>query len=90
MRFMTKTTKIKSLTLVQATYRRIRLIQSCMGYDLLLPLPHGGESVDDEVVITSWTKQQAVEALAKETRELLEEVEVSFRADEDIVMVEAI
>lgn len=36
---LTMSTVVKTTSLVHATYRRIRLVQACMGYDLLLPLP---------------------------------------------------
>ncbi|KAG1862719.1 hypothetical protein DFJ58DRAFT_869677, partial [Suillus subalutaceus] len=38
-RMLTMSTVVKTTSLVRATYRRIRLVQACMGYDLLLPLP---------------------------------------------------
>ncbi|KAG2363688.1 hypothetical protein BDR07DRAFT_1375622 [Suillus spraguei] len=38
-RMLTMSTVVKTTSLVHATYRRIRLVQACMGYDLLLPLP---------------------------------------------------
>ncbi|KAG2069190.1 hypothetical protein BDR04DRAFT_721913 [Suillus decipiens] len=38
-RMLTMSTVVKTASLVHATYRRIRLVQACMGYDLLLPLP---------------------------------------------------
>ncbi|KAF9467893.1 hypothetical protein BDZ94DRAFT_914598 [Collybia nuda] len=44
----TTTTKIKSLTLVRATYKRIRTVQTCMGYETLLPMPNNHEMDADE------------------------------------------
>ncbi|KAG2154177.1 uncharacterized protein EDB93DRAFT_1269271 [Suillus bovinus] len=38
-RMLTMSTVVKTSYLVRATYRRIRLVQACMGYNLLLPLP---------------------------------------------------
>ncbi|KAG0706951.1 hypothetical protein DFH29DRAFT_96804 [Suillus ampliporus] len=38
-RMLTISTVVKTGSLVRATYRRVRLVQACMGYDLLLPLP---------------------------------------------------
>lgn len=38
-RMLTMLTVVKTSSLVRATYRRIRLVQVCMGYNLLLPLP---------------------------------------------------
>ena len=71
MSFAAKTVKIKSPLLVRATYRKIRVVQTYMGYHNILPLPH--ESMDDEVVLSSWTKYEALEAIKNETDELIEE-----------------
>jgi len=38
-RMLAMSTVVKTGHLVHATYRRVRLVQACMGYDLLLPLP---------------------------------------------------
>jgi hypothetical protein len=38
-RMLMMSTVVKTTSLVHATYRRIRYVQACMGYDLLLPLP---------------------------------------------------
>lgn len=38
-RMLTMSTVVKTSSLVRATYRRIRLVQVCMGYNVLLPLP---------------------------------------------------
>jgi Protein UNC80 len=74
---MATATKIKSLTLVRATYRRIRIVQRYMGYEPLLPMPHSHEMDADEVFPTSWTRKQALDAILQETRELMEEFEES-------------
>ncbi|KAF8635387.1 hypothetical protein AX15_000390 [Amanita polypyramis BW_CC] len=75
MSLVTKTVKIKSTSLIRATYRRIRVVQTYMGYRDILPLPyHEGMDVDrDEVVLSSWTKYQALEVIKKEMSELIEE-----------------
>lgn len=87
---MAKTTKIKSLALVRATYRRIRTVQSSMGYDVLLPMPHGNEMSAGEAFTTTWTKHQALEAVVRETKELMEEFEESFaHSESDGVLVGA-
>ncbi|KAF8155551.1 hypothetical protein B0H34DRAFT_751522 [Crassisporium funariophilum] len=88
-----KATRIKSLMLIQETYRRIRGVQAFLGYSLLLPLPGSSgsalqSSIDEDAALETWTRQQALEAIAKETKELLEEFEQSFGLDEDSVMVE--
>lgn len=84
------TTKIKSLTLVRATYRRIRTVQTCMGYETLLPMPHSHEMDADEVFTTTWTRKQALDAIIQETKDLMEEFEESDRSLEDEgVMVES-
>lgn len=79
MRLMTRSTKVKSLSLIRATYKRIRTVQTCMGYhSTLLPLPHGSESVDEEdVAVTVWSSQKALRVVLDETRQLLEEFEES-------------
>ncbi|KAF5379141.1 hypothetical protein D9615_005965 [Tricholomella constricta] len=80
---MAATTKIKSLALVRATYSRIRTVQSCMGYDALLPMPLSQEMDVDEVLTATWTRKDALDAIVKETQELLEEFEESDRSLED-------
>jgi len=76
---ITKAVKVKSTSLIRATYRRIRLVQSYMGYHNLLPLPyHEGMDADiDEVVPSSWTKYQALKAIQNEVNELLNEFDES-------------
>jgi hypothetical protein len=75
----------KSLTVTSAfitreTHRRIRLVQSCLGYDFRLLSPQlDDERQDTDVVI--WTKRDAIEAVIKETKELIDGFEDSYRAD---------
>ena len=84
-------TKIKSLTLVQATYRRIRTVQRYMGYEPLLPMPHNHEMDADEVFPTAWTRKQALDAIVQETRELMKEFEESDRVlDDGVALVDPI
>ena len=92
-----KTTKIKSLKLIQETYKRVRAVQMFMGYDLLLPIPgmggiSGGSAKerekDDEATLETWTKARALAAISRETNDLLEEFEETFGIDEDSVMVD--
>jgi hypothetical protein len=82
-----RATKIKSVKLVEGTYRRIRGVQALMGYDLLLPLPYNWsrrvlkeddqdeEEDGSEVALQSWTKSQALANISQETKDLLEEFE---------------
>ncbi|KAF8965019.1 hypothetical protein BDZ97DRAFT_1813196 [Flammula alnicola] len=89
-----KATRIKSLKLIQETYRRIRGVQAFMGYDLLLPVPGMGinaastKDKDDDAAPETWTRPQALAAIVKETKDLLEEFEESFGLDEDSVLVD--
>lgn len=80
MRTAIKTTKIKSLSLIKATYRRVRGVQSFMGYDVLIPLPPTvPEAQDDsDSILRAWTKNDAIQAILQETKELMEEFEESF------------
>ncbi|KAJ3513514.1 hypothetical protein NLJ89_g2905 [Agrocybe chaxingu] len=88
-------TKIKSIRLIQETYRRIRCVQTFMGYDLLLPMPSVGMAIKDkdgdaEATLGSWTKAEALAAIVAEMKDLLEEFEESLEVEdlEDSVMVE--
>ncbi|KAH7923448.1 hypothetical protein BV22DRAFT_1015390 [Leucogyrophana mollusca] len=86
-RQLTKSATVKSPSLVRATYRRIRLVQTCMGYDLLLPMP--SNSGDEETFngMKAWTKREAIEAVIQETKELSEEFADTWREVEDDVVV---
>jgi len=90
---LNKTAIIKSFPLVLATYKRIRLVQTCMGYDNLLPLPTEGSSLhidDDPGNTRAWTKKQAMEAVVRETRELMVEFEEPWReVEDDVVLIDA-
>lgn len=91
---LNKTATIKSVPLVLTTYQRIRLVQTCMGYDTLLPLPTAaaeGLLGDDDVANTrAWTKKQAVAALIAEIRELMVEFEEPWReVEDDVVLIDA-
>ncbi|RXW21230.1 hypothetical protein EST38_g4623 [Candolleomyces aberdarensis] len=86
-RDLIRSTKVKSIKLVEGTYRRIRGVQALMGYDLLLPLPRGqplpgeDDEEDDEVVLKTWTRSQALTAVGQETKDLLEEFEYWMNAE---------
>ncbi|KAL1746036.1 hypothetical protein HDZ31DRAFT_81537 [Schizophyllum fasciatum] len=76
-------TRIGSLALVRATYERIRVVQSALGYDEVLPMP--GEGEEGEVQVTTWTRAQALDAISKETRFLIEEFDETF-GDETVLV----
>ncbi|KAF5359637.1 hypothetical protein D9756_003121 [Leucocoprinus leucothites] len=88
-RLMGQSTKIKSSTLVKATYRRIRAVQTFMGYDALLPLPSGNVGLGisglgmetDEVSFVTWTKRTALEAILNEMKQLEEEFEETINIE---------
>ncbi|KDR72729.1 hypothetical protein GALMADRAFT_228996 [Galerina marginata CBS 339.88] len=96
------TTTIKSPKLIQETYRRIRAVQDFMGYDLLLPMPEVGVSVSvsasgilpsmsvgrDNATLETWSRQQALAVIMKETEDILEEFEEGFELDGGSVMVD--
>ncbi|KAF7319127.1 RRM domain-containing protein [Mycena chlorophos] len=86
MRSFAKSTKVRSLALVHATYRRVRLVQTAMGYDNeLLP---GTEMLAEDAVPT-WTQAQAIECVVHETKAIMEEFEEAFwSAADDIVVVD--
>lgn len=92
-RLLNKTAMIKSRPLILATYKRIRLVQTCMGYDDLLPLPSIEGSLDiedDPGSVRAWTKLQAMESVIKETRELMVEFEEPWReVEDDVVLIDA-
>jgi hypothetical protein len=91
-RLLNKTATIKSMSLVLATYRRIRLVQAAMGYDTLLPLPsvESGVDFDDPANLKAWTKKQAMDAVIKEMRELMIEFEEPWReVENDVVLIDA-
>ncbi|KAG2341629.1 hypothetical protein BDR05DRAFT_935988 [Suillus weaverae] len=70
-RMLTISMVVKTTSLVRATYRRIRLVQACMGYNLLLPLPAAFEShMPAAFEKRKWTIKQAVDALVDEMHDL--------------------
>ncbi|KAF9010224.1 hypothetical protein BDQ17DRAFT_1235125 [Cyathus striatus] len=77
-----KSPKIRSLSLMNTTYQRIRCIQTFMGYE-----PFSLGSMGSEPgVMPMWTKRQALNAIEEETKQLVEEFEEIF--NEDSVLVE--
>ncbi|KAG6885183.1 hypothetical protein C0993_005090 [Termitomyces sp. T159_Od127] len=80
---MTTTTRIKSVALARATYKRIRTVQKSMGYENLLPMPQNQESDGDDVFTTMWTQKEVLDAITKETDQLVEEFEKLARSLQD-------
>jgi hypothetical protein len=77
-----KVLTVTSAFLTRETHRRICLVQSCLGYDFRLLSPQlDDERQDTDVVI--WTKRDAIEAVIKETKELIDGFEESYRAEEN-------
>lgn len=86
-----KSSTIQSSQLVHATYRRIRLVQASMGYDLLLPLPEEVEPGEEFDAIKAWTKRQAIDALVREMEDLAQEFSRTledFGGDDSMVIVQ--
>jgi hypothetical protein len=70
--------RIKSETLIAATYRRICLVMRCLGYDAS-SIPFAENNSDQMSEGVMWTKKQAIKAIERETKELeLEFEEASF------------
>jgi len=68
------------------------VVQTFMGYDTLLPLPsvEGGVEINDPASTKAWSKRQAVDAVVKETRELMIEFEEPWReVEKDVVLIDA-
>jgi hypothetical protein len=73
---LVNSTVIKSITLIRETFRRIRLVQNCLGYSVFLPYPDGEprySAEQDEHEISSWTKAKALQSIVVETKQLMEE-----------------
>jgi len=73
---LANSTVIKSIVLINETVKRVRLVQSCLGYNILLPYPEGGCGYtveEDEVDISGWTKAKALQRLMDETKQLVDE-----------------
>jgi hypothetical protein len=89
---LNKTAIIRSMPLVLATYRRIRLVQTYMGYGTLLPLPNleAGVDSDDPAGTKAWSKKEAMDAMVKEMKELMLEFEEPWReVEDDVVLIDA-
>ena len=79
-----KSTTLKSISLVQATYRRIRVVQHLMCYPTLLPGLDGVlDDAEDVKSLRAWTVARALREVSQETTELMEEFRETFSNDED-------
>lgn len=90
---LAKEVYITSHFLTRMTYRRIRLVQYLMGYSpALLPMP-GSDYVADgmEHETAAWSKNDALQAVVDETKEMLDEFREDFGelGDESLVMVDS-
>lgn len=70
--------RVYNSNLVKTSHWRVRVVQSCMGYDPLPMDSDQGESYGGERDIRAWTRAQAVKAVLDETRALLAEFEEWF------------
>ena len=64
---------IKSGRLTRAIFRKIRLVQTYLGYSRLLPNPDSVSIDDDPVDISGWTKARILQSIVDETRMLVDE-----------------
>ena len=64
-------------SLVQRTLERVRLVQTCMGYGRLLPVPivdgRGSDEQNETAMLTAWTKVSALKLLAEEAKLIMDE-----------------
>lgn len=75
---------IKSGRLTRAIFRKIRLVQTYLGYSRLLPNPDS-VSVDDDPVDTSgWTKARILQLIIDETKMLVDEFSKRANHGEDL------
>ena len=64
---------IKSGPLTRAIFRKIRLVQTYLGYSHLLPNPDSMSVDDDPVDVSGWTKARILQSVVDETRMLVDE-----------------
>ena len=80
-----------SFVLVRATYRRIRIAQTVLGYSTVLP--HGEDDEEDatEMQVRAWTRKEALEAILHEAKGVMEEFrdDLSGVGDDSLVLVDA-
>jgi len=63
---------IKSGALTRTVFRKIRLVQTYLGYSSLLPNPDSLSVDDDPVDISGWTKARMLQSIVEETKMLLD------------------
>ncbi|KAG8934319.1 hypothetical protein FRC02_010176 [Tulasnella sp. 418] len=78
LRLSLKRTNVAGASLVRATHRRVRIVQSSMGYDPI-PLPGEMENNDwcTEIDGRAWSKSEALHSVLQELRELLVEFDIT-------------
>ena len=64
---------IKSGPLTRTVFRKIRLVQTYLGYSRLLPNPDSISVDDDLVDISGWTKVRILQSIIDETKMLVDE-----------------
>ena len=74
---------IKSGSLTRAVFRKIRLVQTYLGYSSLLPNPDSLSVDDDPVDISGWTKARILQSVVDETKMLLDEFSQGANSGED-------
>ena len=75
---------IKSGPLTRAVFRKIRLVQTYLGYSNLLPNPDSLSVDDDLVDISGWTKARILQSIVEETKMLLDEFGKGANGGENI------
>ncbi|KAF9653663.1 hypothetical protein BDM02DRAFT_3135161 [Thelephora ganbajun] len=74
---------IKSGPLTQAVFRKVRLVQTYLGYSRLLPNPDPISVDDDPVDVSGWTKAQILQSIIDETKILVDEFGKRANGKED-------
>ena len=73
---------IKSGFLTRAVFRKIRLVQTYLGYSRLLPNPDSMSVDDDPVDVSGWTKVRILQSIVKETNMLVDEFSKRTKREE--------
>jgi hypothetical protein len=74
---------IKSGPLTRAVFRKIRLVQTYLGYSRLLPDPDSMSVDDDPVDVSGWTKARILRSIADETKMLVDEFSKRANREEE-------
>jgi len=74
---------IKSGPLTKAIFRKIRLVQTYLGYSRLLPNPDSVSIDDDPVTVSGWTKARILQLIVDETEMLVDEFSKRANLGED-------